>query len=72
MVINMKENLKIKGYTNTWYVIEETLVDNKLYYLLENEEWGDETCWLLTDKDFNVICDTYDDIITTLNDYVDM
>ena len=65
----MKEdNIKVKGYTNTWYIIDREVINFKQYYLLENEVYGDETCWLVTDKDFNVITETFDDIETALED----
>lgn len=62
------EGIKIKGYTNTWSSITEQIVDDKTYYLMENEVYGDETCYLLVDEDFNVIGETYDDIETALID----
>lgn len=63
-----EENIKVKGYTDTWYIIDREVINFKQYYLLENEVWGDETCHLVTDKDFNVICETFDDIETALED----
>ena len=38
------------------------------YYLMENEEWGDETCHLVINKDQTEIYETYDDILTCLAD----
>lgn len=65
----MKEdNIKVKGYINTWYIIDREVINFKQYYLLENEVYGDETCWLVTDKNFNVIAETFDDIETALED----
>ena len=48
--INWNTNYKVKGYTNTWSVIDEF----KGYVLLENNFWGDETCYLVARKENNV------------------
>lgn len=60
--------IKIKGYTNTWSSIDMILIDNKYYYLMENDEYGDETCYLVITQDQNTIIETFDDIETTLID----
>lgn len=60
--------IKIKGYTNTWSSIDTILVDNEYYYLMENDEYGDETCYLVITQNQNIIIETFDDIETTLID----
>lgn len=62
------ENLKLEGYTNKWSAIDEMIVKNKTYYLMENNTWGDETCYLVIDENKNIICETFDDIETALKD----
>ena len=62
------QNLKIDNYMNKWSAIDFIVVNNKTYYLMENNTWGDETCYLVIDENKNVICETYDDIITALED----
>lgn len=70
------EGLVIDGYTNTWGAISDyDLGDIGFYLLLENEEYGDETCYLLVrvgeqngSNVFEVISETYDDIETALED----
>ena len=62
------ENVKIKGYIGVWSSIDSAEIDNKIYYLMENNTWGDETCYLVIDENKNVICETYDDIETSLAD----
>ena len=77
-------NYKVKGYANTWTVIDTF----RGYALLENNTFGDETCYLLVKMDDNVeeleytvngekvilptvmrvIDETYDDIFTALED----
>lgn len=50
--MNVKENIdyKVKGYYNKWSVID-TYRD---YVLLENNTFGDETCYLVVRKNDNV------------------
>lgn len=63
------ENIKVDGYRGTWYVIDSTTYNGKKYFLLEHEYYGDETCCLIVDKNGNFIDETYDDIITGLEDH---
>lgn len=63
-----KKNIKIEGYTNYWDAIDEMKIDEKTYYLMENNYYGDETCLLVIDENNKVICETYDDIETALED----
>ena len=61
-------NIKINGYYNTWSSIDTILVGDKYYYLMENDKYGDETCYLVITKDQTIIIETFDDIETTLID----
>ena len=56
--------MKIKNYFGTWSIIDTF----KNYHLLEHAYYGDETCYLVVDSNYNVICETYDDIKTALKD----
>ena len=61
----------IPDYTDTWSAFEKAKVGNKIYYIMENDYWGDETCLLVCtfeDDDVQVICETFDDIETALSD----
>ena len=49
--------LIIDGYEGTWYVVDTETVDGKEIFLLENEEYGDETFGIIIDKDRNVLVD---------------
>ena len=49
--------LIIDGYEGTWYVVNTETVDGKDLFLLENEEYGDETFGIIIDKDRNVLVD---------------
>ena len=54
-----KNNIKLKGYRGTFYVISDTVMDIKgtlkRVYLLESEFWGDEAPCVITDGDYNII-----------------
>lgn len=39
------KDYKVKGYTNEWSVIAVDEIEG--YVLLENNTWGDETCYLV-------------------------
>lgn len=60
-----KQNIKIEGYIGKWSAIDS--YKNK-YFIMEHNYYGDETCYLVIDKNNKVICETYDDIITALED----
>ncbi len=51
------DELVIDGYEGTWYVVDTESVDGKEIFLLENEEYGDETFGIIIDKDRNVLVD---------------
>lgn len=56
-----KNNIKLKGYKYTWYVIADTIMDIKgtlkRIYLVENEVYGDEVPCIIIDGDYNVLLD---------------
>ena len=56
-----KNNVKLKGYYGTFYIISDTVMDIKgtlkRVYLLESEVWGDEVPCIIIDGDYNVILD---------------
>lgn len=51
------DGLVIDGYEGTWYVVDTETVDGKDLFLLENEEYGDETFGIIIDKDRNILVD---------------
>ena len=51
------DELVIDGYEGTWYVVDTETVDGKEIFLLENEDYGDETFGIIIDKDRNVLVD---------------
>ena len=59
-----RQNIKIEGYSGKWSAIDSY----DKYYLMENNYYGDETCYLIIDDTNTVIAETYDDIVTALED----
>ena len=51
------DSLIIDGYEGTWYVVDTETVDGKEIFLLENEEYGDETFGIIIDRDRNILID---------------
>ena len=84
-MIQRNKDYKVEGYTNRWSVIDTY----HGFALLENNTYGDETCYLVVKQDAKVeektytkrngekitlptimetVCETYDDLITALED----
>lgn len=59
-----KQNITINGYSGKWSAFDSY----RNYFIMEHNYYGDETCYLVIDENDNVICETYDDIITALKD----
>ena len=51
------DSLIIDGYEGTWYVVDTETVDSKELFLLESENYGDETFGIIIDKNRNVLVD---------------
>ena len=62
--------VRLAGYTNTWSAFEKLITeDGREYIIFENDVWGDETCYVVTHQEsLEPICETYDDIVTALED----
>lgn len=68
-----KQEIEIEGYIGTWSEIDSAILMNNdgtesIYHLMEHDECGDETCYLLIDENNKVVCETYDDIECALSD----
>ncbi|MBO6309844.1 MAG: DUF3848 domain-containing protein [Oribacterium sp.] len=65
------QGLHIDGYTDTWSVINNMTYGGKELYLLENDEVGDETPYLIVDSDMNVLFDegySFDDFTANFSE----
>ncbi len=68
---HLKNKLKIKGYTGRWHEISKTSRKGVVYRLFEHDSYGDATCFLLTDFDCNPLEETFDDLETTLDWFIE-
>lgn len=77
--MNKLEGIKLEGYENTWYEIDRLETKDATYVLFENEVYGDETCGVVVRytearnldgeiPDRFIVCETFDDIKTALED----
>lgn len=57
VITENSDEIIIDGYEGTWYVVDTEIVDGKELFLLENEEYGDETFGIIIDRDRNVLVD---------------
>ena len=70
------QGIKLPDYYNTWSATDSLTVsiDGKepvTYYLMENDEYGDETFYLVVTEDLKTIYETFDGIETCLRDELD-
>lgn len=57
---------RLKGRKGTWYMIEMAYVDGHRYYMYESEQWGEDVPHIAVSSDGRIICETYDDLETTI------
>lgn len=55
MNIEEFQEKKIEGYQNTWSAFAEKEYKGKMYFLLENDEYGDEAAYLFYDVAENTV-----------------
>ena len=67
----MFEGIIVQSHIGTWYAIDHAVYDDKIYFLLEHEEYGDETSNIIIDLDGNVILDNVFNGFDDLDDYFD-
>lgn len=51
------EKIKVKGHRGTWYITDELYYEGETYYLLENEQDGDEVPGLIINEEGKLILD---------------
>ena len=65
----MFEGIIVQSHIGTWYSIDHAVYDDKIYFLLEHQEYGDETSNIIIDLDGNVILDNVFNGFDDLDDY---
>ena len=64
-------SVKLKGYRGKWSGVDESYFKGEKVIMLEHDTYGDDTCYLLVYENLKVICETHDDILTTIRELTD-
>lgn len=67
----MFEGIIVQSHIGTWYSIDHAVYGNNIYFLLEHQEYGDETSNIIIDIEGNVILDNVFNGFDDLDDYFD-
>ncbi len=66
LITENSDNIKVPGHVGTWYVIDKANYNGQDLFLLEHEEYGDETAGLIIDSKGNLILE---DVWNGFDDY---
>ncbi len=50
--------IKVAGHSQTWHVVDETVIDGNPYFLLENDVYGNRAGCIILDQQGKLILDT--------------
>lgn len=64
--------IKIYCYKGTWGVIGTHAANGRYYYLLENEQFGEDVAMLIVNDKFKVILDDVYDGFNDLREYLEI
>lgn len=53
-----RDQIELDEHTGTWYVVGESVFREKVVYLLESEQYGDEASHLIVNKELDVLIDS--------------
>lgn len=65
------EGIRVESHIGTWYSINHKVYDGEIYFLLEHEEYGDETANIIIDIDGYVVLEGVYNGFDDLEDYFD-
>ena len=51
------ENIRLKNYEGTYYVVDEAYYKHGMAYLLESEQYGDAVPGVIINGNYQVLCD---------------
>lgn len=68
--IEYLENIKVADCCGTWYSIDARIYNDKIYFLCENEQVGDEMCHIIIDTECNLILDSVYNGFDDFDDYI--
>lgn len=66
------DGIEVDEHYGTWYTIDVIMIDGKIYFLCEHEEYGDETANIIIDLDGNLILDEVWNGFEDLADHLDI
>ena len=66
------DHIKVDGHVGTWYTIDVIAVDQQVYFLLEHEEYGDETANLIVDLEGNLVLEDVWNGFEDLEDHLEI
>ena len=64
--MNSLQGIAVKGYKGKWNAVDERTTGGVTYYFMEHDYYGDETCYLVINREQTVVIDTYDSLEETL------
>lgn len=70
--LNKLNDIHIDGYLGTWHEMIRVTANDEEFIVFENDEFGNQTAFVITDKDLNPITETNGDIETAIQDYLEM
>lgn len=65
----LKGGIRVEGHSGKWYVLNETLFNDKIVYLLEHETYGEDASHIIVDEDLNIIME---DVCNGFNDLFEL
>ena len=68
---NHSDEIQVAGHHGTWYVKDNVTIDSVKYFLLEHEDYGDETACLIVDINCKLILDEVFNGFDDLFEYLD-
>lgn len=67
-MILQTDGQRFRGRKGTWYMIDMDYIHGRRYYLYESEIWGDDAPHLAVNYEGRVMCETYDDLHTAIEE----
>ena len=64
------QHITVEGHYGTWYAVDRMVIDNKPYYLLEHEKYGDEALAVIVNEDGTLIMEDVSDGLDQLPDFL--
>lgn len=65
------ENIKLKGYKDSWYLVADTIRNGVHYFMFESEKWGEMTGSVIcikVDGEFMPVYQTCDSLYGAIMD----